>query len=124
MGPMRRTGPIQETMIWLGCRKGSVVVDVKRGNFTLNDFKEGKVGITQAGAAIHEGRTTGGDLAHPLGDEIDQDRIFFDVLCGFFDEVSSHKIRGAGVTGVVKVVFSASVANEMWPDLRLMLKEG
>ena len=49
--------------------------------------------------AIDEGRTTGCDLTDPLGDEIDQDRILSDVLGGFFDEVSSHRVRGRGLQG-------------------------
>lgn len=120
MGPMRRTGPIWKTIIWPARRKGSVVVDVQRGDLALNDLEKGKVGITESWTTIDEGRTTGGDLAHPLGDEIDEDRILFDMLGGFFDEVSSHKIKGARVTGGRRVVVSREVANEMWPDLRLM----
>lgn len=110
--------------MWPARRRGSAVVDVFWRDLALDDLEEGEVSIAEARTAFNEGGTAGSDLTHSLGNEIDKDRWLSDVLGGFFDEVCSHRCKTAWDTGVGRVVVSGEVANEMWPDLRLMKEEG
>jgi hypothetical protein len=54
-----------------------VLVWGRDGDLALNDFEEGEVGFTEAGAAFDEYGMARSDLTDSLGDHVDQDWVIF-----------------------------------------------